>query len=225
MTLSLEEYDRLCLVESKKHIKEEDFIIFDVGANIGKFALLAKNELSEKKIFFHLFEPNKKAFFELNKNVEQAKFNNFALYKENNKYLLFFPEKFTSLGSFIKRQEIQLDENKFGKINIQEVNSATLDQYVEENNIHRIDYLKIDTEGTELDVLLGSKNSLKNKLIKCGQFEYGTTFEDANIKLKDVIKYLNDHGYLVYDVETKKYVNQDFKDDYRSINYFFHLEE
>ena len=96
---------------------------------------------------------------------------------------------------------------------------------IRENNIKTIDYLKIDTEGTELDVLLGAKNSLQNKKIICGQFEYGTTFEDANIKLSDVVSYLETFSYFVYDVEKREYINRNFVDDYRSVNYFFHKKE
>ena len=43
------------------------------------------------------------------------------------------------------------------------VNQRTLDEYFLEKNLNKIDYLKIDTEGYEFEVLLGAKNIL-NKI-------------------------------------------------------------
>ena len=63
---------------------------------------------------------------------------------------------------------------------------------IEFNNIKNIDFLKIDTEGYELNVLKGFEDFLEN--IKIVQFEYGGTFLDNNTKLIDVINYLKEKG-------------------------------
>ena len=41
------------------------------------------------------------------------------------------------------------------------VNTVTLDDYVEENNIEKIKFFKLEEEGSEIEVLEGAKNSLK----------------------------------------------------------------
>ena len=45
------------------------------------------------------------------------------------------------------------------------VKVETLDKYIKKNSIKRINLLKIDTQGGELDVLIGARNALKKNLI------------------------------------------------------------
>jgi FkbM family methyltransferase len=74
------------------------------------------------------------------------------------------------------------------------VDVTTLDLYCEKNNITGpIDFIKIDTEGYELEVIKGARKSLQNT--KFVQFEYGGTYPDANITLLDVYKELRSVGF------------------------------
>ena len=54
-----------------------------------------------------------------------------------------------------------------------EFNLSTLDLFCEREAIPNIDFLKIDTEGNELDVLEGAKKLLSGGKIKIIQFEFG----------------------------------------------------
>lgn len=64
-----------------------------------------------------------------------------------------------------------------------------LDDYCRERNIQQIDFLKIDTEGFELEVLKGGRD-----IVLAGtrviQFEYGGTYRDAGINLRMVFEFL-----------------------------------
>jgi len=87
-----------------------------------------------------------------------------------------------------------------------------------DKSITNIDFLKIDTEGYELDVLQGFEDSLKN--IKIIQFEYGGTFLDNNIKLIDVINYLDQNGFYKFSYLTNNgtVLITDFNDHYQYCN-------
>jgi FkbM family methyltransferase len=78
-----------------------------------------------------------------------------------------------------------------------QVEMKTLDVYCKENDINHIDFLKIDTEGWELDILKGGKNILNN----CDfiQFEYGGTYQRKGIKLQEIYEFLN--GWKIYNIE------------------------
>ncbi|MEX0940745.1 MAG: FkbM family methyltransferase [Candidatus Babeliales bacterium] len=78
------------------------------------------------------------------------------------------------------------------------VDVTYLDKFSEENNIQHINFLKIDTEGAELNVIHGARKLLENNKIDIIQFEYGGTYPDANITLKEVYNYLLSHNYTLF---------------------------
>jgi hypothetical protein len=81
------------------------------------------------------------------------------------------------------------------------VDTSTVDIYCEKFNINKINFLKIDTEGAELDVLKGSENMLKNNKIDHIQFEYGGCFLDSNTTLQQLCKHMSIYNYQLYKIE------------------------
>jgi hypothetical protein len=89
--------------------------------------------------------------------------------------------------------------------------------YISENNIKKIDFLKIDVEGYELDVIKGFGDKIEN--VEIIQFEYGGTYKDANIKLIDVIDYLSNSFCNFYYLDSNRLVPiEDFTDHYQYSN-------
>ena len=90
--------------------------------------------------------------------------------------------------------------------------------YITENNIKSIDFMKIDTEGYELNVLRGFEDFLEN--VKIIQFEYGGTFLDNNTKLIDVITYLESKGFYKFSYLTNNgtQIITNFEDHYQYCN-------
>lgn len=80
-----------------------------------------------------------------------------------------------------------------------EVPQITIDDFVLKNYLSHIDFIKIDTEGSELAVLRGAKNFLACQAIDMIQFEYGGTYLDAGITLKEVYELL-DENYIIYHI-------------------------
>ena len=100
-------------------------------------------------------------------------FNNFGLGEENCE-LYYFPT-YQSFFNRIKSCELNDDANKV----IRTVRTGK--SYITMKNIETIDFLKIDTEGDELNVLLGFEDFLPK--IGIIQFEYGGCFIDSDTKL------------------------------------------
>ena len=65
-----------------------------------------------------------------------------------------------------------------------------------QNRISSVDFLKIDTEGYELNVLKGFGVNIK--AIRFVQFEYGGTFKDAGIKLKEIVDFLAKNNFTKF---------------------------
>ena len=137
-------------------LKDGD-IIFDVGANIGWFSLNFAKRL--KKALVYAFEPIPETFYELEGNVSlndlkgNISTQNLGLSDHNGTASFFFSPEESSITS---TKQLGASKN-FQKITAQIV---TLDKFVTDKNIEKIDFLKCDAEGAELNVIEGGKKSL-----------------------------------------------------------------
>lgn len=207
-------------------IIKNDFVIFDVGANVGDWTnkVLSINT-DIKKIY--CFEPVKQTFERLKLNVvsDKVNFNNYAVCNDCGKKTFNFygpTLQFSELSTLYRRAEhIEKMINMKPKEVI--VDSITLDKYCKDNNITYIDFLKIDTEGAELDVINGANEILNNHIVKSIQFEYGGCYLDSKITLKQIYDILS-VNYDIYRIlpeallEIKEW--NDKYENYLYSNYF-----
>jgi FkbM family methyltransferase len=187
-------------------IKTKIQTIFDVGSR-------SDSEFTEFNGEVHYFEPVK-TFIDLlqnNSNINtKSYFNNFGLGDET-KDLFYYPR----YQSFIDRTASCTVSDESNKITLSIRKGK---DYMIEHNIQGIDFLKIDTEGYELQVLQGFEELLSS--IKLIQFEYGGTFIDSKTKLIDVIEYLMKHGFYKFSYLTPHGTEliTDFSDHYQYCN-------
>lgn len=71
------------------------------------------------------------------------------------------------------------------------------DAFCQKAGISQIAFLKIDTEGHELEVLKGFGEMLKPETIRCIQFEYNEASTEAHLLLKDFFRLLEPRGYAL----------------------------
>jgi FkbM family methyltransferase len=79
---------------------------------------------------------------------------------------------------------------------IETVRLDTADDYCARHGILAIDFMKIDTEGHELDVLHGARGLLAEQAIGAVQFEYGGCNIDSRALLLDIFGLLAEVGYI-----------------------------
>ncbi len=166
-----------------------DMTVIDVGANVGVYTFTAAKRVGKMGKVFAV-EPFSGCVECLQ---ETCKVNNFdwvtvcegaAGDREKTVKL--------SLRSSSELNEIITDESLEG--DYQEVNSFTLDSLIDKHNLNRVDWLKIDAEGQEIPVLLGSKEIL-------AKFKPGILYENiagshgSNIP---VAEFLLSIGYNLY---------------------------
>ena len=186
-------------------IKNNIKIIFDVGSKNNSIFLDFENEV-------HYFEPMEKSLNELkqkNSNNSGSFFNNYGL--GNNESTLTY---YLNYESFVNRNR---NRNRFASETI-DLQIKKAEKYIVERNISAIDFLKIDTEGFELEVIKGFGEFIKN--VKIIQFEYGGTYQDKNIKLLDVINYLKKYSFNnFYYLDSRKIVKiNNYNDHYQYCN-------
>ncbi len=187
-------------------IKDKINCVFDVGCR-------DDSEFIEFTGEVHYFDPVNEFIEKLKtkENMNKASyFNSFGL-GEDNKELYYYP----IYQSFYDRINSCHVSDKSNKIALHIKKGK---DYINNNNIKNIDFLKIDTEGYELNVLQGFEDFLEN--IKIIQFEYGGTFLDNNTKLIDVINYLEQKGFYKFSYLTNYGTEliTDFTDHYQYCN-------
>ncbi len=150
-------------------------VIFDVGANVG--ALTLKFNSFTKNSCVYSFEPVKSTFEILKKNtinLNGVKIYNFA-FGDKGETVEIPLQQFDYLNSIKGNLFDNRVNQEFEKIEVR-----TLDSFVKENNIKKINLLKSDTENYEIEVLTGAEMSLKNGIIDAIYVEVGFFNEDLH---------------------------------------------
>lgn len=166
--------------------KKSKPIVFDVGANVGRYSQMILQYNSDAIV--HCFEPHPSTFKKLENSFsfsqkQQIKLNNLGVGEKISTLELYDYESTdgTSHASIYKDVIESLHAKKAIAVNIDVVD---LNSYLLKNNISQIDLLKIDTEGNELNVLKGLGNKLNNGTIQAIHFE----FNEMNIISKSSFK-------------------------------------
>lgn len=192
--------------------------VFDVGASSGLWCNMLLSKIKDVKLY--AFEPLPESFIELEK-VNCHKFN-IAMGSLCGQNLMYFYKKKPVLSGMYRRNSII--EKRF-EIEPEKiiVPTLTIDAFCRYNNIEKIDYLKIDAEGSEFEILLGAMKMLKACAIKNVQFEYGGCFRDAGITLEVLYETLVSMGMKIYRITSDGLIQIDsftaVLENYRQSNY------
>jgi len=153
---------------SQTGMSREVKVVFDIGANIGDVTLAACRSFPQARIY--AFEPVQKTYAELLKNTsaysDRVNAYPFGLFNENRKSVINI-SSFHGASSIIpqsddhKRVHQDLNIKEVGK---EEIELRTMDSFVEEAGIEKIDIIKIDVEGVEREVIQGGRNCLRNRV-------------------------------------------------------------
>lgn len=133
-------------------------VILDIGANIGQTAFNMLQTQAKKGLspIVYAFEPYPKTYQKLESNIrmnQTARINAFNIGLSNQKGLLHMTQHSPSnSGGFRMTTDTQ---------NTISVPVISLDEFVSEQQISRIDFIKIDVEGFELTVLEGAKQVIR----------------------------------------------------------------
>jgi FkbM family methyltransferase len=144
--------------------------IIDVGANVGMFTMYLLTHLESPNI--HAFEPVPDTFEALRRNIERYPRANVHVYNtglgaaaDSSMAMTFFPNMTGNSTAYPEMQAAQREilskvftSEELLLIYAREeitVPSTTLSSFIRKNALNRIDLLKIDAEGCEVDILNG----------------------------------------------------------------------
>jgi FkbM family methyltransferase len=191
-------------------------IIFDVGANKGQSIKRFRKIFPNSTI--HAFEPVIEDFNNLKKEYNDDKkifLNNFALGDNFGKGMFnittsslhssFYKLNLNTEWIRIRSKEFNVTEKQYTTKTVP-INIDTINNYCSINNILKIDILKLDTQGYEDKILLGSSNILpKIKLI-----EIELMFDDVyekRLNFYDIEKHLLQNNFRILALEPINFNN------------------
>lgn len=191
------------IVNLRKIFNSDKKLIFlDIGANIGSVSLpLAK--LFNNALIYSI-EPTNYAFnklyknLSLNKNLKKQILIN-QLFVSDKKY----PKKVWSSWNFNKNKN-KHHKHKGNLKSIKANSRVSLDDFIKINKIKRVDFIKLDVDGYEMDVFKsGKKFFKKNKpviFIELAPYLY----PEFGYSCFDLIKFIKKIGYNFFDENLKK---------------------
>lgn len=136
--------------------------IIDIGGHFGYFSLFASNQAHlNSKIY--TIEPSRSNYNQLNKNIQDTGKNNIESFRlaigdENRNCKLFLG---TSENHSIFHDYSLLNQQS-GKAD--HIEMQTLEQFILNNQIEKVDFLKLDCEGAEYKIIASTPKSIFQKI-------------------------------------------------------------
>jgi FkbM family methyltransferase len=188
----------------------QDAVVLDVGANAGIMTLQFAKQAPSGKVYS--FEPTFYAYAKFTRNLE--------LNPELAKRVVPIQSFVSSTTSVKHNIKAYASWKVGGKIDstahivhggvhksVDGIGALTLDDFCEQNKIERVDFIKIDTDGHELEVLKGAEKTIR-KLRPTIIFEIGLyVMEDKNISFTDYFNFFNSAGYSIIDGSSHKEID------------------
>lgn len=174
-----------------------DMTFIDAGANQGEFSLFASKRLSKGKVL--AFEPMSAFFDRLVSNIALNDMNNVQCYRlglsdHEGEVPIYFNEdnalNHEGLASLFPLR--QKDEKK------EVITLVLLDEIVVRESVEKVDFIKIDVEGSEWAVLKGSQRILKKDKPALMVELNDETALMAGYQVDDMIAWLRNFSYRPY---------------------------
>ena len=191
-------------------------VCIDVGANVGEYTNAL---LSSTNSIVIAFEPLDEPFSKL-KDIQKQNQDRLILVNKGvgliNEYLdIYFNNDATGHASFSKVvQSVPYLNNKLSK----KIEVVSLDTFFKDKLEYEVDFIKIDTEGFELEVLAGAKFLIKDKKPKAIQIEFNWHQMFRGQTLFAFSEMLE--GYSPFQMLPNDLIRRDPKDPYSNIYHF-----
>ncbi len=185
-------YDYDCMRLFQQVVSPADTIL-DIGANVGCYTVLFASLASQGHVY--AFEPNPEMCWFLTENITRNRFS----------------ERVCIIGKALGQERGVVDlcvnrnypgNSRIGRVGVRQercevtsVQCVVLDEIVDDLGIHKCDYIKLDVEGYEEQVLLGGRQFLRETLPKAILFEANGLARDYGSDLSGLFGLFRENGY------------------------------
>jgi FkbM family methyltransferase len=195
------------VINNSFYALKKDDIVLDIGTNVGIMTLQFAKLVPQGRVYS--FEPTHYALQRLKRNLElnpelakRVEVTNAFISAESSQSpdIVAFSSWKVNGEKDLSNHPVHLGTPK----SAEGVPSVTLDDFVKQRGLSRIDFIKIDTDGHEYEVFSGARETIKN-LRPHIVFEIGLyVLEEKKIDFNFYYKYFSELNYLLYDTKSKK---------------------
>lgn len=178
-------------------------VVFDIGANVGQSAVEFREHFPNATLY--CFEPVQDTYLQMQAAVRR--------YDRVKTFQLAFGAK-QGVGSMVHQESDQaafLAEASTGRAtdtdsDVEEVKIDTVDNFCAHQDVPRINYLKIDTEGGDLEVLKGAEGMLGSRRIDIVQVEAGMNpTNKTHVPFEALKEFLDSKSYFLFGIYEQMY--------------------
>ena len=171
----------------------DDSIVLDLGANIGVFSIYATTTARNVRVYayepFPPFAALLRENIQLNRQTHAILCFDTAVAEKPGSRSLHLVEEGFFFPTLVQSSE------RIGEQNGTAVQCATLVQIMEDNDLQRIDLLKMDCEGAEYEILYATPASHLRRIREL-RMEYHN-LQSPEHQLESVERFLTGHGFVV----------------------------
>lgn len=173
-----------------------DMVFIDVGANQGEYSLFAAKRLTKGRVV--AFEPLPSIRSRFEENIRLNKFSNIKIIaaglsdKKGTLEIHEVEDEHEGLATFF------LGDRKSKKSF--EVPLVKLDEIADGTEFSRIDFIKIDIEGGELNALRGAQNTIRRFKPAIMLEINEETYLAAGYRTQDILDILGSSGYQPFEI-------------------------
>ena len=195
-------------------------IFFDIGAHFGYYTLLASRLVGDKGQV-HAFEPSPTAFQILKLNAgkrNNVQLNPCAVFSKTE--TIFFNDFGPNLAAYNSLYAPRLEKEALEHLVTKKipVKAISIDDYVRSSGMSP-DFIKIDAESAEYEILLGAKDTLSKLPIL--SMEVGDMGIEGAMPSKDLVLFLTALGYQPYHFSAGQLRAHEIRDKYTYDNLIF----
>lgn len=184
-----------------KFFKDNPLYIVDIGASGGihsRWKRVTKNNIGV------LFEPDPREYEILkSQGPKNARIFNTALGEKEGHIIFNLCKKNQVSSGFIPNYPFLSrfkDVDRFEIVNKISIPIDSLDNQLKKHKISRVHFLKIDTQGHELDILKGSGETLSNTFGLEIEVEFASIYEEQPL-FNEVNSYILNYGFELFDLK------------------------
>ena len=180
-----------------------DRTIVEAGAHVGVYTVLLSRRAINGKIL--AFEPNPLNYWFLKRNIKKNKLSNVLMFNiglsNRREHLSFKSRRYNTGKGTFKKNKHELMKGSGDPIMSKTIPVTTTDEVLEECRIGRVDFVKIDTEGFESQVIEGMLNTIRNWKPLVYFEVHGLNIRERQDDLERIWQFLTKYGYTIVKLE------------------------